>query len=254
MKSWEGKIALVTGASRGIGKAIALRLAEDGIGVAVHYGVNRTAAEQVVETIVQRGGWAFAVGADLEKIDDVNRLSNTFKESLIKVNGNGQFDILINNAGIGSSGPIEETTEEEFDRLFAVNVKAPFFLVKQLMPQLRDGGRIINVSSGVTRIAFPHMMTYNLTKGALNTFTLHLAKLLGPRNITVNAVLPGIVDTDNTAPMLHTEEGRRFAEESSALGRVGQPADIADAVAFLVSDDARWVTAELLDATGGSHL
>lgn len=131
---------------------------------------------------------------------------------------------------------------------------APFFLVQQSLGRLRNGGRIINISSGVTRIAFPHIMAYNLTKGALNTFTLHLAQLLGPRGITVNAVMPGIVDTDINASWLHTPEGRKNAEDMSALGRVGEPADIADIVAFVASPDGRWVTGQMLDATGGSHL
>ncbi len=138
--------------------------------------------------------------------------------------------------------------------MFAVNVKAPFFLVQQALPLLRVEGRIINISSGVTRIAFPHIMAYNLTKGAINTFTMHLAQLLGPRSITVNAVLPGIVDTDVNASWLHTPEGQKQATETSALGRVGQPSDIADIVAFLSSSDGRWVTGQMVDATGGSHL
>ena len=160
----------------------------------------------------------------------------------------------MNNAGIGTSKTFEETTEESFDELLAVNVKAPFFLVQQALPLLRDDGRIVNISSGVTRIAYPHIMAYNITKGAVNTFTLHLAKLLGPRRITVNAVLPGIVDTDVNAPWLHTPEGQQHAAEMSALGRVGQPSDIADVVAFLSSNDGRWVTGQMIDATGGSHL
>ena len=155
---------------------------------------------------------------------------------------------------IGTSKTFEETTEEAFDEVFAVNVKAPFFLVQQALPILRNGGRIINISSGVTRIAYPHIMAYNLTKGAINTFTLHLAQLLGSRGITVNAVLPGIVDTDVNASWLHTPDGQKHAIEMSALGRIGQPSDIADIVAFLSASDGRWVTGQMIDATGGSHL
>jgi len=168
----------------------------------------------------------------------VEQLAEFFRSELIRLNGGDRFDILVNNAGIPSSPPMEETTEADFDRLFAVNVKAPFFLVKRTLPMMRDGGRIINISSGVTRIAFPHLMAYNMTKGAVNTFTLHLAALLGPRQITVNAVMPGIVDTDATASWLHTPEGKELAAGMSALGRAGQPADIADIVAFLASPDA----------------
>ncbi|MCK0473735.1 SDR family oxidoreductase [Halalkalibacter sp. APA_J-10(15)] len=249
-----GKVALVTGGSRGIGRGIALRLAEEGALVAVHYGSRFAAAEEVVSTIEANGGQAFAVGASLNSVAGVEELIQSLDEQLNQRTGSNQFDILINNAGIGTSETIEETTEDSFDEIFIVNVKSPFFLVQKSLSRLRDEGRIINISSGVTRIAYPHIMAYNLTKGAINTFTLHLAKLLGPRGITVNAVLPGIVDTDANASWLHTPDGQKYASEMSALGRVGEPSDIADIVAFLASFDGRWVTAQMLDATGGSHL
>ncbi|ANY73834.1 short-chain dehydrogenase [Paenibacillus ihbetae] len=254
MKRLEDKIALVTGGSRGIGKGIALRLAEEGALVAVHYGTRRDAAEEVVQTIQNQGGRAVALGANLKSVDGAKGLIHSLEEELLRITGDTRFDILVNNAGIGTSSTFEETTEEGLDELLAVNVKAPFFLVQQALPLLRDGGRIVNISSGVTRIAYPHIMAYNITKGAVNTFTLHLAKLLGPRGITVNAVLPGIVDTDVNASWLHTPEGQQHAAEMSALGRIGQPSDIADVVAFLASSDGRWVTGQMVDATGGSHL
>lgn len=253
-KRLEGRIAVVTGASRGIGRGIALRLAVEGALVAVHYGTRRDAANETVSAIERAGGSAFAVGAELDSIGGVDRLLRMLDEELVRRTGNNQFDILVNNAGIGTSSSLQETSEEDFDRLFAVNVKAPFFLVQQSLGRLRDGGRIINISSGVTRIAYPHIMAYNMTKGAINTFTLHLAQLLGQRGITVNAVLPGIVDTDVNASWLHTSEGRKYAEGMSALGRVGEPEDIADIVAFAASPDGRWITGQMLDATGGSHL
>ncbi|MFE0558829.1 SDR family oxidoreductase [Paenibacillus sp. NPDC058910] len=254
MKRLEGKIALVTGGSRGIGKGIALRLAEEGALVAVHYGTRRNAADEVVQTIQKQGGRAIALGAKLESVAGATRLIHSLEEELLRITEDNRFDILVNNAGIGTSQTFEETTEESFDELLAVNVKAPFFLVQQALPLLRDGGRVVNISSGVTRIAYPHIMAYNITKGAINTFTLHLAKLLGPRGITVNAVLPGIVDTDVNAAWLYTPEGQLHAAEMSALGRIGQPSDIADVVAFLASSDGRWVTGQMVDATGGSHL
>ncbi|AKG36805.1 SDR family oxidoreductase [Paenibacillus durus] len=254
MKRLEGKIALVTGGSRGIGKGIALRLAEEGALVIVHYGNRRDAAEEAVHLIEEQGGRAIPIGAGLETSLGVKQLVASLEEALLRHTGDNRFDILVNNAGIGTSQPFEETTEEAFDELFAVNVKAPFFLAQQALPLLRNGGRIINISSGVTRIAYPQIMAYNLTKGAINTFTLHLAQLLGPRGITVNAVLPGIVDTDVNATWLHTPEGQKYASEMSALGRIGQPSDIADIVAFLSSSDSRWVTGQMVDATGGSHL
>ncbi|WFB58428.1 SDR family oxidoreductase [Paenibacillus sp. BR1-192] len=254
MKRLDNKVALVTGGSRGIGKGIALRLAEEGALVVVHYGNRRDAADEVVQTIQVQGGRAIALGAGLESVDGAKGLICSLREELLRVTGDQHFDILVNNAGIGTSKTFEETTEESFDELLAVNVKAPFFLVQQALPLLRDGGRIVNISSGVTRIAYPHIMAYNITKGAINTFTLHLAKLLGPRGITVNAVLPGIVDTDVNAAWLHTPEGQQHAAEMSALGRIGLPSDIADVVAFLSSSDGRWVTGQMVDATGGSHL
>jgi NAD(P)-dependent dehydrogenase (short-subunit alcohol dehydrogenase family) len=254
MKRLEGKTALVTGASRGIGRGIALRLANDGALVAVHYAANKTAADEAVKEIESKGGRAFAVGADLNSVDGVHQLVQTFRKELQKRTGKTSFDILVNNAGIGRSQNLEQTTEEEFDQLFAVNVKAPFFLIQQLLSDIRDGGRIINISSGVTRIAMPDIITYNMTKGAINVMSFNLAQQLGKRQITVNAVLPGIIDTDVNASWLHTPEGKTNAENMSALGRVGQPSDIADVVSFLASDDARWITGDTIDATGGSHL
>lgn len=254
LKRLEDRIAVVTGASRGIGRAIALRLAAEGALVAVHYGTRIDAARETVSAIEAAGGTAFAVGAELDSLEGVNRLLQALDEELTRRMGSNQFDILVNNAGIGTSPSFEETSEEDFDRLFAINVKAPFFLVQRSLGRIRDGGRIINISSGVTRIAFPHILAYNLTKGALNTFTLHLAQLLGPRGITVNAVMPGITDTDVNASWLHTPDGLKSAEEMSALGRVGEPSDIADIVAFAASPDGRWVTEQMIDGTGGSHL
>ncbi|WP_020617453.1 SDR family oxidoreductase [Paenibacillus daejeonensis] len=254
LKRLKGQIAVVTGASRGIGRGIARRLAAEGALVAVHYGTRIDAAVETVSAIEAAGGKAFAIGAELDSLDGVELLLQSLDEELIRKTGANQFDILVNNAGIGTSSSLEETSEEEFDRLFAINVKAPFFLVQQSLGRLRDGGRIINISSGVTRIAYPHIMAYNLTKGTLNTFTLHLAQLLGPRGITVNAVMPGIIDTEVNASWLHTTDGRKMAEEMSALGRVGKPSDIADIVAFTASPDGRWVTGQMIDATGGSHL
>ncbi|MFC4100678.1 SDR family oxidoreductase [Paenibacillus xanthanilyticus] len=254
MQRLAGKTALVTGASRGIGRSIAMRLAADGAIVAVHYGSSAAAANEVVRAIEAQGGRAIAIGARLDTTTGAMGLMKAAQSSLLPLAGSGKLDILINNAGIGTSSAFEATTEEELDRLLAVNVKAPFFLVQQALPFLNEGGRIVNISSGVTRIAYPHIMAYNVTKGAINTFTLHLAQLLGPRGITVNAVLPGIVDTDANASWLHTPEGQAHASSMSALGRVGQPSDIADVVAFLVSADGRWVTGQMVDATGGSHL
>lgn len=249
-----GKTALVTGASRGIGRAVAERLAADGALVAVHYGRDERAAKDVVATIEAAGGRAFAVRTELGVPGDVDTLVDGLRAGWAEFGADG-LDVLVHNAGIGSTGPIEAETEAGYDRVFAVNTRAPFFLTRRVLPLLRDGGRIVTVTSGATRIAFPESIAYAMSKGALDTFTLALAKHLGPRGITVNNVAPGIVDTDVNASWLRGNPAAQAqAASRAALGRVGHPDDIADAVAFLASDAARWVTGTTLDATGGSEL
>ena len=254
MGTLAGRTALVTGGSRGIGRGIAERLAREGALVAVHYGSNREAAEQTVKTIRADGGRAFAIGVELGLPGDAQALWAAFDTALAE-HGEGAagVDILVNNAGINAHGRIHEVTEEDYDRVFAVNVKAPFFIIREGLDRLRDGGRIINISSGVTRIAFPSITAYAMTKGALDTLTLTLAQDLGARGITVNAVNPGIVATDIN-PWLSDPDVRAEMSAYSVFGRVGEAADIADVVAFVASDDARWVTGQTLDATGGSML
>ncbi|GIL30154.1 SDR family oxidoreductase [Actinocatenispora comari] len=253
MGALDGKTALVTGASRGIGRAIAERLAADGAVVAVHYHRGVTAAHEVVTGIRERGGVAFGVRAELGVPGDVDTLLAGFDTAITEYDPRGGLDILVNNAAIGTSDDLAGLTPAGFDTLFAVNVKAPMFLVQQALSRLRDGGRIVNISSGVTRIALPDIIGYAATKGAVEAFSHNLAKQLGPRGITVNAVSPGIVETD-VNPWLADPERARWAADFSAFGRVGQPDDIADVVAFVVGDDARWVTGQVLDATGGSAL
>lgn len=254
MEKLKGKAALVTGASRGIGRAIALRLAQEGALVAVHYGTNREAAEEVVREIEQNGGAAFALGQELEQAYDIHALYESLDEALTTLTGNNRFDILVNNAGIGLPASIEETTEEAFDELMTINVKAPFFLIQQALPRLRDEGRIINLSSAVTRISLPGIPAYTITKGAMNSLTLSLANQLGPRGITINAIQPGFVATDMNAGMLREPALRQFGADYSIFGRWGEPADIADVAAFLASPESRWITGQCIDASGGSHL
>ncbi|MFE2724929.1 SDR family oxidoreductase [Kitasatospora sp. NPDC059327] len=253
MGALTGRTALVTGGSRGIGRGIAERLGRDGALVAVHYGGNAEAAAEVVEAIGRAGGRAFAVGAELGVPGDAPALWAAFDEALAAHGGGAGLDILVNNAGAGQPGRIHEVTEAEFDRVFAVNARAPFFVVQHGLGRLRDGGRIVNVSSGVTRVAFPAAVSYAMTKGALNTLTLTLAEELGERGITVNAVLPGVVATDIN-PWLADPRARERVAAYSTFDRVGEAADVADVVAFLVSDDARWITGQNLDASGGSNL
>ncbi|MFC8506095.1 SDR family oxidoreductase [Streptomyces sp. NPDC057411] len=247
----KGKTALVTGGSRGIGRAVAERLGRDGARVAVHYGSNEAAAKETVEAIRSAGGEAFALGQELGVPGDAAALWAAFDAAVGEDRG---LDILVNNAGIGASAPFASIGEEEYERIFAVNTKAPFFLAQQGAERLRDGGRIVNVSTGLSHAAvMPELIAYAMSKSALDAFTRYLSKVLGPRGITVNAVAPGIVDTDINAGWLRgNAEAWAGAAAMSALGKVGEPADIADVVAFLASHDGRWVTGQWIDATGGS--
>ncbi|MFE5485586.1 SDR family oxidoreductase [Streptomyces sp. NPDC056527] len=248
MGALKGKTALVTGGGRGIGRGIAERLGRDGARVAVHYGANEAAAKETVSAIEAAGGEAFAIGQELGVPGDAAALWARFDAHT------EGLDILVNNAGIGASRPFSAIDETEYDRLFAVNTKAPFFLAQQGAERLRDGGRIVNISTGLSHAAMmPELIAYAMSKSALDTFTRYLSKVLGARGITVNAVAPGIVDTDVNADWLRgNEEAWAGAAALSALGAVGTPADIADVVAFLASHDGRWVTGQWIDATGGS--
>ncbi|MEU2655020.1 SDR family oxidoreductase [Streptomyces sp. NPDC007325] len=242
-----GKTALVTGASRGIGRAIALRLAADGARVAVHYASNEAAAKETVAAIEASGGSAFAIRTELGVPGDAEALWRAFAAHADGV------DILVNNAGIAGAGTIDEVEEADYDRVFAVNAKAPFFIVKHGLDRLRDGGRIINISSGVTKVAFPGMTSYAASKGAVEVLTLTLAQTLGSRGITVNAVSPGTIETD-IHPWMADPAAKAHAAGFSVFDRVGQPGDVADVVGFLASEDARWVTGQNIDASGGSGL
>jgi 3-oxoacyl-[acyl-carrier protein] reductase len=248
-----GKIALITGASRGIGQATAFRLAKDGATVAVHFGQKEKAAKETVATILTEGGVGFPIRADLSTLAGISSLFDQLDRELIERTGANQFDILVNNAAIAPASGLGELDEPDFDRLFHVNVKSPFFLTQQAIRRIRDHGRIINLSTILTRIANTQTLAYAMTKGAIDIFTLNLAKLMGGRGITVNAVAPGATRTDMN-PNLKTEEGRQAITQGTSLGRFGVPSDIADVVAFLASDDSRWVTAQIIEASGGYSL
>lgn len=243
-KRLEGKVALVTGGSRGIGRAIALRLARDGADVIINYAGRVEAADEVVREIEAEKGRALAVQADVGKRVDVLRLFDTTFEHF------GRLDILINNAGIFFTKPLVEVTEEEFDRILNVNVKGTFFTCQQAVLRMGDGGRIINVSSSTTALMLPRYSSYVATKGAVEQLSHVLAKEVGGRGITVNVVSPGPTDTELFSSDKTEEEKQRYAQ-MAALGRLGQPEDIADVVAFLSGEEARWVTGQNLRANGG---
>ncbi|TCP24942.1 NAD(P)-dependent dehydrogenase (short-subunit alcohol dehydrogenase family) [Scopulibacillus darangshiensis] len=254
MKPLEGKIALVTGASRGIGRAIAFRLAGDGALVAVHYAKNEEAAKQTIHDIASIGGKAFGIQAEFGLSMNMDAFFADLDSKVEKYTGQSQFDILVNNAGIAQMGTIEEISEEAFDKVMAVNLKTPFFLVQQALQRLRDGGRIINISSLAAQNHFPGTIAYNLSKAGLNTLTQTLAKQLGSRSITVNALMPGVVETEVNAELLKRPESKKRAAQSSVFDRLGQVEDIADVAAFFASPDSRWVTGQLVDASGGGGL
>jgi bifunctional oxygenase/reductase len=251
MEQLNGKTALVTGASRGIGRGIAYRLAREGALVAVHYAGDESAARQSVASITEAGGKAFAVQAEFSAPGAVDTLFEGvmagFKES-----GHAELDILVNNAGVMGGVSPEELTPERFDQLMAVNAKAPLFIVQRALTLMPDGGRIINISSGLTRVANPQEIAYAMTKAAVEMISLHYARHLGPRGITVNSVAPGIVNNGNE--LFNVPEARDAMARLSTFGRVGEPEDIADVVAFLASDDARWITGSFVDASGGTLL
>lgn len=252
-----GKIALVTGASRGIGRAIALRLAGAGALVGLHYRQAAPEADSLLRavrtTAREKGGDGFLLQADLSQRGGAARLAEAFGEELQRRFGDPGFDILVNNAGIAPRAVIEEVSEDSLDTVLQVNLKAPFLLIQTLSPHLRTGGRIVNMSSMVTRAAYPEMAAYAPSKAAIEALTLLLAAHFGPRGITVNAVRPGATATDMNPAARDPETSRRIAG-SVALGRVGQPDDIAEIVAFLASDAARWITGQCIDASGGQRL
>jgi 3-oxoacyl-[acyl-carrier protein] reductase len=248
MTSLNGKTALVTGASRGIGRASALALAKLGAQVVVHYGRAAKEAESVVAEIRKSGGRADAIATDLVAPDGPHQLARKVRAIV-----GDRLDILVANAGVAKAAIIEDTTVEDFDKLFAVNVRAPFFLVQQLLPILHEGSSIVLVSSLAAHAVVGTLPAYAATKGAIDTLVKHFAAALGARGIRVNAVAPGVVATDMSS-FAKTDEGRDYTLSLQALKRAAQPDDIGDAVAFLASPDARWITGDTIRVDGGSKL
>jgi 3-oxoacyl-[acyl-carrier protein] reductase len=245
----KGKVAVVTGASKGIGASIALHLAAEGASVVVNYATSRQGADRVVGEISKAGGKAVAVQADVSKQAEVKRL---FDETLKAF---GRVDVLVNNAGIYDFAPIEEVTAEHFHKQFDLNVLGLLFATQEAAKHIGpEGGSIINISSVVSTFTPPNGSVYSATKAAVDAITRSLSKELGPRRIRVNAVNPGMVETEGTAAAGITNEESEFKQRtiaSTPLGRVGQPQDIAPAVVFLASNDSGWITGEFLAAAGG---
>ena len=248
MTSLSGKTALVTGASRGIGRASAIALARMGAQVLIHYGTGEGEARAVVDEITKAGGRASAVSADFSAPDGAHKLAKQVRAIV-----GDRLDVLVASAGISKSATIEETTVEDFDRLFAVNVRAPFFLVQQLLPNLGKGSSIVLVSSLAANAAVGTLAAYAATKGAIATLVKHFAAQLGQRGVRVNAVAPGVIATDMSS-FTKTDAGRDFALGIQALKRLGQPDDVGDVVAFLASDEARWINGATVRVDGGSKL
>lgn len=242
MSRLKEKVAIVTGASDGIGRAIAERLAQDGATVVVNYGKSADKAKQVVAGIEAKGGKAVAIQADMSKVGDAGRL---VKDTVKKF---GRLDILVNNAGMFMFKPLVDMSEEEFDRMFALNTKGPYFALQEAAKVIQDGGRIVNISTDGTHIGFGGATAYLGSKGALEQFTKGLAHELAPQGVTVNTVSPGYTDT---AMMPADPAFRQMGEQASPLKRLGLPKDIADVVAFVVSEEARWLTGQNIHTGGG---
>jgi 3-oxoacyl-[acyl-carrier protein] reductase len=248
MNTLSGKTALVTGASRGIGRASALALAKAGAQVLVHYGHGAAEAKAVMEEIRSTGGRADTVMADLAAPDAPHKLAKQVRSII-----GDRLDVLVANAGVSKAATIEETTVEDFDNLFAVNVRAPFFLVQQLLPTLGSGSSIVLLSSLAAHASIGTLPAYSATKGAIDTLVKHFAAALGERGIRVNAVAPGVVATD-MSNFAKIEAGRDYALGMQALKRLAQPDDLGGVVAFLASDNARWITGDTIRVDGGSKL
>lgn len=249
------KIALVTGSSRGLGKNTALALARKGVDVIVTYHSNDQEAYHVVSAIEEIGAKAVALQLDTSNTKTFDGFVGQLKQSLQDKWQTEHFDFLVNNAGVGVYASFAETTEEDFDRLMNIQVKGVFFLTQKLLPLIKDGGRIVNTSSGLARFTLPGYAAYASTKGAIEVLTRYLAKELGHRQIAVNVVAPGAIETDfGGGAVRDNPELNSFIASQTALGRVGLPDDIGGAIASLLSEENRWVNAQRIEISGGVFL
>lgn len=247
MSKLNGKVAVVTGASKGIGAAIAKALATSGASVVVNYASSREGADRVVNEIVEKGGKAVAVHGDVSKAEDVQRIFAETKNAF------GQLDVLVNNAGVFDFAPLEEVTEDEYRRQFDINVLGPILTTQEALKYFgENGGSVINVSSVVSQSPPLNSVVYSATKGALDTFALGLSKELAPRKIRVNTLAPGAVETEGAhrVGVIGSDFEKQIVAQTP-LGRIGQPDDIADVAVFLASEDSRWMTGERIAVAGG---
>lgn len=249
------KIAIITGGSRGLGRNAALALGRDGIDVILTYRSKAAEAEAVIAEIKAGGGRAVALALDVADSASFAAFAATVRRTLHETWGRDRFDFLVNNAGIGANAAIAETTESQFDDMVNIHLKGVFFLTQALLPLIADGGRILNVSSGLTRFALPGFAAYAAMKGAVEVLTRYMAKELGPRGITANVLAPGAIETDFGGGAVRDDQGlNAFVAAQTALGRVGRPDDIGGVIAALLSDKTGWINAQRIEASGGMFL
>lgn len=249
------KIAIITGGSRGLGRSAALHLAQAGIDVILTYRSQETEAAAVVAEIEGMGRKAVALKLDMEKSASFTAFATAVQQVLTRTWQRDSFDFLVNNAGFGAYASFAETTEEQFDQLMNVHFKGVFFLTQKLLPVIADGGRILNVSTGLTRFALPNYSAYASMKGAIEVLTKYLAKELGARGIAVNVLAPGAIETDFGGGRVRDDaQLNAMVASNTALGRVGLPDDIGGAVAALLSSDSRWLNAQRIEASGGQFI
>lgn len=248
-------IALITGGSRGLGRSAALHLARQGVGIVLTYQSNAKAAEEAVSEIAAEGGTAIALPLDTGKVASFAAFAEELQQALQEKWGRTTFDYLVNNAGHGVHKPFAETTEEDFDGLVNVHLKGVFFLTQSLLPLIEDGGKILNVSTGLARFALPGYSAYATMKGGIEVLTRYLAREFGPRGIAVNAIAPGAIETDFGGGVVRDmPEVNKMVANSTAMGRVGRPDDIGGAVAAILSGGTGWITGQRIEVSGGQNI
>ncbi|SAL03776.1 Short-chain dehydrogenase/reductase SDR [Caballeronia ptereochthonis] len=250
-----GKVAVITGASRGLGRNAALKLGAMGAGVIGTYNRNAEAAQSLVDEIARAGGKAAVLELDVARCETFDAFADALCKTLEDTFGRENFDFLVNNAGIGIHAPFAETTPAQFDELVNIQLKGPFFLTQTLLPYIHEEGAIVNVSSGLTRFALPGYAAYAVMKGGIEVLTRYLAKELGPHGITANTIAPGAIETDFGGGVVRDDhDTNQFIAQNTALGRAGVPDDIGGAIAAMLSEGNRWMTAQRVEVSGGMFI